>query len=100
MRIKFDRCLCLLLAVIVINVSSSIGQENQNNKIIFDVGYSTKVFQNVNLRDAKAATHLLTRKIVQKTGLDIGTETVVFDDLESIEKALNNFKLDLIALLP
>lgn len=99
MKANFIRYSFISAVFILTGSPLSFSQENQN-KVIFDVGYSTKVFQNVNLRDAKAATHILTKKIVQKTGLDIGTETIVYNDLESIEKALNSFKLDLIALLP
>lgn len=80
------------------------GQHNNssasNDRAILQIGYTTSVFFNVNINDGRAVTKILTKKIAQEIGLLPETETTIFHDIASIEKAVNDQKIDLIIMLP
>lgn len=80
--------------------SSIVNAEGTTNDLLnLEVGYSKKVFYNVDVLDATAAAHVIILKIVQKTGRSIKLTTSVYENNEKIIADLKANKLDLISVL-
>jgi len=65
---------------------------------VIGIAYSDKLFFNTNLKDAQAATKVLTDAIIKKKGIDATNETIIFHDISAIESDLCKNKIDIVAL--
>ncbi len=64
------------------------------------VGYSRKLFINVDINDARAATKAWAEMIIKKTAKFEKSDTVILDDVSSIEKLVTAKGVDLIVMRP
>lgn len=84
--------------------SPATGSDKNRDKLppasIYQAGYSKFAFSGVNERDALAASQLLKKRLMDKTGLNLPFETSIYFDLAEIEKDVRNNNLDLVVLFP
>jgi ABC-type phosphate/phosphonate transport system substrate-binding protein len=64
------------------------------------VGYSSQLFSHVDVNDAKAATTVWTDILISKKGIFKKTNTVIIQDIPSLEKAVKAKAVDIVILLP
>ncbi len=84
----------------ILSASDLCGQEEGGEPPVLEIGYSAKLFYDVDITDARAATKVWVERLIQKTGEKAGSETIIFQDLSSVVKAVDNEKMDLVILLP
>lgn len=66
---------------------------------VFTIGYLKKSFIQLNVKDVLSGTNLITKKLVDLTGLRMYSETALYDSIESVIRDLEDSKLDAVALL-
>jgi len=102
MRWTFRLCLCGLLGAFP--ASNLYGQGRNGvpppDLPILEVGYSAKFFYDVDVSDARAVTKVWAEMLIEKTGENAGSETLIFYDLSSIVKALQASVVDIVILTP
>jgi ABC-type phosphate/phosphonate transport system substrate-binding protein len=82
---------------IIIYPQSQIENKFPEHNVI-GIAYSDKLFFNTNLRDAQAATKVLTDAIIKKKGIEATNETIIFHDISAIESEIQKNKIDIVAL--
>ena len=71
---------------------------NNRDKDTVFLGYSSHVFQETNLEDAKAATAVLIQKLIGEWGKNDYTHTKIYNQINTIEDDYKIKKLDILAL--
>ena len=64
------------------------------------LGYSSQLFYGVEVNDAKAATKVWTDTLIRRQGVFKKSDTIIIQDLPSLEKAANAKAVDIIIMLP
>lgn len=75
----------------------SAGQEAKNAKPL-RVGFSAKVFPNVDQRDAKIAMELWTKELARSMGLQIEPQTIIFQRPSELLEAVNKGEMTVVTL--
>jgi ABC-type phosphate/phosphonate transport system substrate-binding protein len=75
------------------------GQTKGPNTEMLSVGFTSSLFMDVNATDGLAATKIWADAIVQKKSLDIVTESMVFENIPALEKAVKDRRVDAVILL-
>lgn len=79
--------------------SINCSEEATDNILNLEIGFSKKVFYNVDIRDAAAAAHLITLKTVQEMKKNVQLTTIIYENNDEIIADLKAKKLDLITVL-
>jgi len=94
-----------LVTFIVVNMFFSIArgepilQKNNDREAELIVGYSSKIFLDVDIKDARAATKIWTDKLVRRMGSSFNkSEVVIFDELTTLENMIKAQLVDIIVL--
>ncbi len=94
-------CINLLLILCVILISSGTalfaGQETSNPKPL-KVGFSSRVFPNVDQRDVRIAMELWTRELARGLGLRTQPQTIIFQRPSDLLEAVNNGDMTIVTL--
>jgi ABC-type phosphate/phosphonate transport system substrate-binding protein len=92
--------LCIFFVCIPNVLCSAADEEGEatGRKPTLIVGYSSKLFFDVDTNDAEAATKVWTGMLVKKMGSFGSSETVIFPDLSSVEKSLKEKSVDIVVL--
>ena len=69
------------------------GEERKSTPLL--VGYSARVFVDVDLEDAKAVTKLWTDTLTKQSGYKAGSSVTIYQDLQILEKDVKTKKIDL-----
>jgi ABC-type phosphate/phosphonate transport system substrate-binding protein len=94
---KYFILVFIVCPAIILSQSQKLSADAAIDTVL--VGYSTHVFQNVNLEDAKAACSVLLQKVIHEWKKDNHTTTLkLYDQTNSIVEDCNNDKIDIIAL--
>ena len=91
-------CLASML-VVLLTADLCRGQEDASLSVVLDVGYSRNLFYNVDMNDARAATKVWVKGVIDKTGELAGSRSVVLDDPDAAIQGVNARELDLVVLL-
>ena len=89
-----------LSCLFIVLLSGNLFSQNRTNNVkdtVF-IGYSTHVFQETNLEDAKAATSILIQKMIGEWRKNDYATVKLYDQASAIEDDYSNKKLDLLAL--
>lgn len=98
------KTLVVLLCIFLVSVphtlcSAAAGEgEASGRKPPLVVGFSSKLFFDVDINDARAATKVWTGMLVRKVGSFDSSETTIFPDLSSVEKSLKEKGVDIVVL--
>jgi ABC-type phosphate/phosphonate transport system substrate-binding protein len=61
-------------------------------------GFLSRVFSDVDIRDAKATLEILTKEISRKMGLDTIPQVIIYSDVTSMSDAIRHGELDVVAM--
>lgn len=84
----------ILWGVILPWGGAGCGEERKPAPLL--VGYSTKVFVDVDLEDAKVVTKLWTDILTKQSGYEAGATVTIYQDLQTLEKDVKAKKTDLL----
>ena len=73
------------------------GEERKSTLLL--VGYSSRVFVDVDLEDAKAVTNLWTDILTRQSGYKAGANVTIYQDLQTLEKDVKAKKSDLLVVM-
>lgn len=86
------------------NLYAQRGEDESRAELVaLTVGFSDKVFYDVSVTEARAATKIWIKKLIESINQkveDPGAKTIVFHDLPSIARALRAREADLLILVP
>lgn len=93
---------CVILAAAFLMVASlpvpiSAGQGDSMPKVL-RAGFLSRVFSDIDPRDAQATLELLTRELSRNMGLNTTPKAIVFPDTKSMADAIRRGELDLVSL--
>ena len=102
LEVKMTKSLGTYLAgVLIVLLTTDLcgGQEVSSLSGVLEVGYSRNLFYNVDMNDARAATKVWVKGLIDKTGELAESRSVVLDDLDATVRGVNARELDLLVLL-
>jgi hypothetical protein len=74
-------------------------QRAPRDELSLVVGYSSKVFSDVDIKDTQAATKVWTDMLVRKTGGSFSkSEAIIFNDLTALDNLLKAKMIDIVVL--
>ncbi|WP_236892354.1 phosphate/phosphite/phosphonate ABC transporter substrate-binding protein [Desulfoluna limicola] len=92
--------LCFFLSVLFASaLPGSAGKAEAFESRNVGVGYIANTISGVDKRDAKVALEIMVRKIVMRQFPDVESSSVIYEDLETAVKALENEEIDIMTLL-
>jgi len=86
----------LLLAALVLMASVVGAKEDQ----VLSVGYSAKLYTEVDVNDARAATHVWLKHFIERIGRTETAQSVVVASVDDAVRGVRQSNLDLLVLLP
>jgi len=102
-----SRTFLLLLLVFllhILSVSALCGEPGNKaspeEKPPLVVGYTRKIFYNVDINDARASTKVWAEMVIKKAAKFGKSDTVIFDDVSSMEKLVRANAVDLVVMRP
>lgn len=87
----------LLFLFFISSVFAQQKAENKNLKPIY-VGFSNSLFNDVDIRDAEAAIKMWGNELLKNMNSSITPETAIFETSKELISAINNNKVDLVAI--
>ncbi len=104
MKSRTCMCLCVLAFAGIFSAADSLGQESaprpRPEGDIIHVGYLKDLFSDVDIRDAQVAIELWIGQVSEEMRLPVLTETVFFDDVPAVVKAIKAGDIDVVPLPP
>ena len=99
--VRYVFLLFIVLGLLTCTVYAETGDAKASGeRMTLIVGFSSKVFYDVAINDAKAATKVWMDVLIKKQNLFEKSDTIVYPDLSSIEKAVRAKTVDVMTLLP
>jgi len=92
-----ESCL-MIFAVLLLTAGSCLCAETDFEPELLQIGYSSKLIKEVSIGDAQAAMELWTRELARDITIKVQPRPVVYDNLDSIIKAVKRREIALIAL--
>lgn len=91
----------ILAVSLLLLVVQASGKERADKNIIIVAGYSFKLFYDVDINDARAASKVWLEIIAKRTSEKVDkAETLIFHDSQSIIDATKSKSVDIVTLLP
>ncbi|MBW2690010.1 MAG: PhnD/SsuA/transferrin family substrate-binding protein [Deltaproteobacteria bacterium] len=90
----------LLLFVLLLDAFTGHAAENQKVAMpeMFRVGFSSKLFSDVDQNDARIAMDLWAKELMKNTGIKGSPEAVIFDNLDELLNAVKKGELSIVTL--
>lgn len=93
-----QRLIISLVIFLIITLTLSYMGYSQNNSKYLGLGFSDKLFQEVDTRDIRIALKLWMNELNQQLGFDYNPNAIIFDNVETVLQAITNQTIGMIAL--